>query len=392
MQGTLTQRGQDTWRLRVFAGRDPVTSKQRFVSETVHGTKREAQRRLARLISEVDDGRREGTDATFGSLLDKWLEHLEQRARADSTLREYRRLIEKELRPKLGHLPLRRLSALHLDRAYAEWTRDGLASNTVRNRHTIISAACAQGVKWGSLPENPARKATPPPVRTPEVIPPTPEEVRHLIDAAKKRNPEMAALLWMAALLGARRGELCALRWSDVDFVTKSVRIRNSLDYPPGKTTWTIKRTKTHSTRTVSLDTIALRVLNEHFDRCDQRSPEGVDLLDGFVFSNSIDGSEPWHPDSVSQFVRRKCQQLKMPQVHLHSLRHWMITTALTSGGDVTTIAGRAGHRDPSVTLKIYGHFLESADRETANRLGKALTEIAAVPRHTPSSRSKRGA
>ena len=144
MQGSLADRGDDTWRLRVFAGRDPVTSKQRFVTETFHGTKRQAQRRLARLVTDVDEGNRQGTNATFGTLLDKWLEHLEQRDRAASTLREYHRLIEKELRPQLGHLPLRKVSALQLDRAYAQWTRDGLASNTVRRRHSIISAACAQ--------------------------------------------------------------------------------------------------------------------------------------------------------------------------------------------------------------------------------------------------------
>ncbi len=381
VQGSLSERGDNTWRLRVFAGRDPVTSKQRFVTETFHGTKREAQRRLAHLITDVDDGRGEGTNATFGTLLDKWMEHLEQRDRSPATLREYRRLIDKEIRPKLGHYPLRKLSALQLDRAYAAWTRDGLTGSSVRNRHTIISAACTQGVKWKWLPDNPARKATPPPIRTPEIAPPSPEQVRQLIDAARERNPEMATLLWMAALLGARRGELCALRWADIDFVSKTVQINTSLDYPRGASTWTVKPTKTHSTRIVSLDPTALKVMKEHYHRCERRKPEGIDLSNGFVFSSTIDGSEPWHPDSVSQFVSRRCQELKMPEVHLHSLRHWMITTALTSGGDVTTIAGRAGHRDPSVTLKVYGHLLASADREAANNLGRVLTGTVTSPR-----------
>ena len=355
MNGSLTQRGPTTFRLRVFAGRDPVTNRPRWVSETFHGTKREAQRHLSRLITEVSDGRSEGTDATLGVLLDKWLDLLKQRDHAPSTLREYCRLVEKEIRPSLGHISLSKLSAMHLDQTYSRWQKDGLAANTIRNRHRIISAACTQGVKWGWLRDNPANRATPPPVRTPEVVPPSPDEVRGLIEDAQLRNPDMGALLWMAALLGARRGELCALRWQDVDLETKVVCIRHSLDYPRGESKWTLKPTKTHSVRMLGIDETCVQVLNEHRDRCVARNPSGPVDPDNFVFSNSIDGEEPLHPDSVSQFVGRRCRSLNLPNLHLHSLRHWMITTALIGGSDVRTVAGRAGHRDASVTLKVYG-------------------------------------
>ena len=62
-----------------------------------------------------------------------------------------------------------------------------------------------------------------------------------------------------------------------------------------------------------------------------------------------------------------------MTDVHLHSLRHWMVTTSLVGGTDVRTVAGRAGHRDASMTLRVYAHAMEEADRETASRLGRVL-------------------
>ena len=64
-----------------------------------------------------------------------------------------------------------------------------------------------------------------------------------------------------------------------------------------------------------------------------------------------------------------------MPEIHLHSLRHWMVTTSLVGGTDVRTVAGRAGHRDASMTLRVYAHALEQADREAASRLGRVLSK-----------------
>jgi integrase len=265
---------------------------------------------------------------------------------------------------------------MHLDQTYSRWKKDGLAANTIRNRHRIISAACVQGVKWGWLRDNPANRATPPPVRTREVIPPSPDEVRGLIEDAQSRNPEMGALLWLAALLGARRGELCALQWQDIDLESRGVCIRHSLDYPRGAPSWILKPTKTHSVRVLSIDETCVRVLAEHRDRCVARNPDRLLHPENFVFSNTIDGTEPLHPDSVSQFVGRRCRSLNLPNLHLHSLRHWMITTALIGGSDVRTVAGRAGHRDASVTLKVYGHFLEAPDREAADHLGSVLSPV----------------
>jgi integrase len=374
MNGNITQRGPTTFRLRVFAGRDPVSKRPRWISETFHGTKREAQRQLSRLITEVSDGRREGAGATLGVLLDRWLELLERRDYSPATLREYHRLITKELQPALGEIPLAKLTALQLDRTYDGWSRQGLAANSIRNRHRIISAACEQGVKWGWLRNNPASRSTPPPARTPAVVPPTPADVRRLIDDAQLRNPDIGAFLWLAALLGARRGELCALRWQDIDLQTGTVCIAHSLDYPRGDSAWALKPTKTHSVRTLGIDATCSRILAEHRARCTERSPSRSLRPEHFLFSTSIDGTAPLHPDSVSQFVGRRCRALNLPNLHLHSLRHWMVTTALSGGSDVRTVAGRAGHRDASVTLKVYGHFLEAPDRATADHLGNVLS------------------
>lgn len=379
MRGSLSERAPGNWRLRVYAGRDPLTGRQRFVSRSFKGNKRAAERELAKLIADVDAGRHEGSAAELSTLLDRWIEHLDAIGRSPSTLREYRRLAEKEIKPALGSTKLDKLSASDLDRTYQSWLRNGLAPNTVHHRHSMIAAALQQGVKWGWLHENPARRASPPPLRPPEAIVPSLEQVQRLISSAEAHDPDLAALLALAAVTGARRGELCGLRWSDVDTERSVVRIRHSLDWPRsdgGKETWTLKPTKTHQARSVSLDELAMAVVEQHRRRCEERcAVAGVQSNpEGFVFSSDVPGEVPLRPDSVTQAFGRLCRSLGMPEIHLHSLRHWMVTTSLVGGTDVRTVAGRAGHRDASMTLRVYAHALEEADRETASRLGKVLS------------------
>lgn len=371
----MTERGQGKWRIRVYAGRDPHTGRQRVVTKTVEGTKRAAERELAKLITEVDTGRHDGTSAKLATLLERWLEHLAVIGRSPATLREYRRLTDRAILPALGSVRLDRLRPSDLDRVYGDWLRSGLSPNTVHHRHSLLAAALQQAVKWGWVHENPARRASPPPLRPPEAVVPAVEQVQQLLTAAEATNEDLAAFLATAALTGARRGELCALRWSDVDLRQSELRIRRSLDWPRGASDWTLKSTKTHQARSVSLDELGVTVLERHRRRCDERCRRsGTELsVDAFVFPGSVDGTRPLRPDSVTQAVGRLCRSLGMPEIHLHSLRHWMVTTSLVGGSDVRTVAGRAGHRDASMTLRVYGHVLERADRETAAQLGRVL-------------------
>jgi integrase len=109
-----------------------------------------------------------------------------------------------------------------LDRFYAEVRKRGgvkgqpLAAMTVRQIHYIIRAALNLAVKWEWIRRNPAEKATVPRYVRQEVAPPTPEEVARLIEAAWARDADLGVFLWVAVVTGARRGEVCGLRWTHV--------------------------------------------------------------------------------------------------------------------------------------------------------------------------------
>jgi integrase len=106
---------------------------------------------------------------------------------------------------------------------------DGKSAKTIRNHHAVISAALQQGMRWGWVRSNVAEMAKPPRVAHKRVSVPRLDVVRDVIDATERRGPLLAPMLMLAALIRMRRGELCALRWSDVDLATGTVHVTRSV-------------------------------------------------------------------------------------------------------------------------------------------------------------------
>ncbi len=154
------------------------------------------------------------------------MEHSERIGRSPTTLHEYRRMTRALEAGAIATCPIRKLTAKDLDDLYGHLATHGLATPKARgplsaasiNRyHDMIKAALRQAVRWGWLETNPANSATPPTERRTKAAPPTPAELRAMIAAAAAKDPAQGVLLALAATTGGRRGELCALRWSDVD-------------------------------------------------------------------------------------------------------------------------------------------------------------------------------
>ncbi len=204
------------WRLRVFAGRT-ADGKVQHVNRTFRGTKTRARQELGRLSAEVRRGAIDVSAGrmTVGELLDRWLEHLEQ-DRAPKTILEYRGKIEKHIRPALGSQRIDRLTPLRLDQQYRRWMDNDVSPASVRHLHRIISAALNQAARWQIIQANPAQRVTPPRVQQSEIVVPSPAELGVMLRSAEEADDRMmATAIALAAVTGARRGELAALRCSD---------------------------------------------------------------------------------------------------------------------------------------------------------------------------------
>jgi len=385
MQGSkrlIRGRGKSAiFELRVATGRDAVTGKYGQVSRRWPGYAADdpevttADQALAKLIMELEgnrSGRAAGAGTTVEELLTKWLKQITSEGRSPTTLREYRRLIDKRIIPALGHVPVRKVTALELDELYQGLTDEGLAPASVRQVHAILRAGFRQAVKWRYLASNPATDASPPKLTTKTVAAPTVAEVQAMIQAAEADDPDMAALIALAAVTGARRGELCGLRWGDVDWTGHTLTIERSVA-TMGRGQLITKDTKTHAARRLSLDTFGEETLKRHLLVMEDRAADlGITIApDSPIFTYDL--VRPIAPDTVSHYVRAIATKVGV-DTHLHALRHFAATELIGAGHDVRTVAGRLGHRDASVTLKVYSHALPERDRDAAAALGKALT------------------
>ncbi len=375
----MRQRG-DTWQLRVFAGRDPVTGRKRWVAKTVRGGKRAAQRELANLIAEVDRGLAVGTDATVNDLIGRWLE-LASPEWSPSTLVQTRSAIRTHITPLLGPIRLKKLRAADLDHFYAQLRkRPGrrtatLSPATIRRVYVILHAALEQAVRWGWIPVNPADASSPPKTRQAQIVSPAPEGVARLLAMVEEEDPEFFTYLRLAVNTGARRSQVCGLRWGDVDLSTGSVTFaRAVVDGPDGIE---VKGTKTDRVYRVTLDAGTLDTLVQHRQAMGARADLcGVGLAgEAYVFSYTPDCSTPWRPDGVTSRWTKWRSKAGLDGVRLHDLRHFMATTMLAAGVPVSVVAGRLGHARPATTLNVYSHFVDAGDKVAADVLAKIMDE-----------------
>ena len=394
--GSMRERSPGHWELRAFSGRHVVTGKPTQRTQTFSGTEHQAAKALAAFVTKVGASAATPTGHTVGQLLDKWLDAVEPR-QTPKTFHENRRKIDTRIRPALGEVKLSKLDAALLDSLYNAWEKEGLSPQTVLLLHRILSAACNRGVKWGWLDRAPTMNATPPDVPRHEYNIPTPAQLRSMIQAAEDFDPVLAAAVALAALTGARRGELAALRWSDLDLTAGKVKIARSLTVVGGSQhTGT---TKTHAARTLALDPFCVEVLRWRWDFMVELSnrAESPLVADPYVLSYNGDGATPAGPDTITHRFSQLCVLLEKPALEqlkvtkpkatradlapadrwpfrFHDLRHFSVTTLIAAGVDVRTVADRHGHAKATMTLDRYAHALPERDREAAGVLGAALT------------------
>lgn len=235
MRGHIVKRYKNSWTVVVNLGKDPVTGKRKQEWVSVKGGPKDAEKKLAELLHQLDTGTYLKPGKTkLGEFLERWLKEVVWPNLAPRTAEGYQHIVKRHLMPALGALKLTQLKPEHLQRYYADKLAGGrcdggggLSPKTVRHHHVTIHDALQTAVKWGLLARNVADAVSPPRAQRPDMRTWDAGSVHQFLDAA--RETPYHALFYLALFTGMRRSELLALRWKDVDLMLGQVYVNRSL-------------------------------------------------------------------------------------------------------------------------------------------------------------------
>lgn len=383
------------WKLRAELGRD---ERGRYPQKTVRfrGTEKQAARAEAALQARADAGEfdRPTTSApgTVAELLDLWLAAPRRRPWAPATTRKNTAMVRDHLKPAFGRLRLEEITSLKIENAYQRWSRAGVGDPTIRRAHACLRAALGYAARHRMIHDNPASRAevVDQPKRRPTKV--TVDQVRTVIELAltgAPRRPDarpplpairpderMATIIRMAFVTGARRSELAALRWCDVDLDAGTVTITAALDTATAGRPRKATKTADEGRVALAIDAGAVEALRAWHRSCAESALKlGWSLTATTpVWRARDDGTAPIHPDTITKAWRKLADRAGLPdQPHFHDIRHAAATHLVGDGFDPVTVADRLGHAQRSTTLEMYAGGLTANDRRAADHLGQLL-------------------
>lgn len=306
---------------------------------------------------------------TLGQWLEHWMEEVVVPNRAFTTVYGYRGMIENNICPVLGNVPLQELTPGEIQRYYAHLREDrGLAPKTIRHYHDLLGNALRLAVKQDLLFRNPMDKVEPPHVPPREAKFYGAEELSALYRAVE--GTWLETIVKLAGSLGLRREEICGLRWEHVDFETRRIHICEARTTAGAQVMQ--KETKNRSsTRTLYMtDEIREVLLRERERQRELYAFLGLEPC-GFVTVNAQ--GAPHSPNVVSVAFKRFLTAAGLPHITLHGLRHTFATLASAQGAPLFDIGKAMGHSTPSTTGKIYTHLQDQTHEPTLAKVEEAL-------------------
>lgn len=331
-------------------------------------TRKEAERVARDALSAKDRGI-DLSPATVSVkvLVDRYVSNRRALGRGLKTIEEYQRVARLYIAPHLGNVLVSKLKPASI----SAWIsillecggRNGapISAKTARHAYSLLSAALRWGIKMEIVGRNACEAVTPPKPARSSAKALSINEVAALSSAA--RGSRWGPFITIALMLGARRGEVLALTSEDVDLDAGYVTIRSSLSQTKGSVS--LKVTKTDRIRIVPITASTCSAFRK------QRAQQAADKLwagEGYmddpsrpIFTDEL--GRRLSPKSATNAFARLAKKAGIATTSLHSTRHTTATTLVRAGIDLRTVSSIMGHSNASVTLGIYSHLVDGAER-----------------------------
>jgi len=299
----------------------------------------------------------ESDNVNYGDFLDRYMDDVAAHTLRPRTLESYHYLIDKHIKPDLGHVKLSQLRPEHLQNLYSLKLNQGLSRRTVQYIHAVIHKSLNQALKWGIVARNVADVAEPPSPQktTPSSL--TPAQVNRLLAAA--REDRLYPLYVLAISTGMRQGELLGLQWGDIDFENGEIHVNHSLQLLLGKGLVLTEPKTEASRRSIKIPPIAVEALKT------------IPNTGGYVFKTS--NGTPFSPRNLLRYFHRILEKADLPMMRFHDLRHTFASLLLNENVHPKIVQEMLGHSTISLTLNTYSHLLPERQQEAADKLEKLM-------------------
>ena len=296
------------------------------------------------------------------------------------TQKDYTEMLKNVL-PYLEDIKLTKITTFMLDNMYKKIKagRKGkeLSPKTMSHYYNLMSLMFKQAKKWKLIESNPNEEAIKPKLVKKKRNCYNNEQVITLLKCLENESIKYRTIIALTLNSGMRRSELCALRWSDIDFINNTILIDNSLKVIDGVVDEEKAKTE-YSVRTIYVGQAIISLLQEYKRWQDEYIIKLGDKWQGTDRIFTSPNGQHIHPDTCSDILRKVLKKYNLPKITFHELRHTCASILNSNGIDIKTISERLGHANVDITLNIYTHIFTQNKIECANvfdRLEKRLNE-----------------
>lgn len=371
--------GENKYRIVVELGFD-IFGKRKRKTEIFNGNYKDATLREAELIKKYyHKGERIIiNDLTFEEYSNIFLKKYCLDNVSNVTIKSYKQLLSK-INPLIGDIKLKKINTYTLDSLYHRLKKGEIKSTrnpeTLLHYYRLINVMFAQAVKWQLVDNNPNQNTIKPKRMKSERNFYDIHQIKKLYQCLQNENIKYKALITLAVDSGARRSEICALKWNDIDFNNRTMLIDNSLKVVNGVVDEEgIKNS--YSCREITLSNYCIDILKEYKKWQDEYKKKNKSrwINENRVFT-SINGTHI-HPDTCTDILNKIIKKYNLPKITFHDLRHSSTSMLIHSGVDIKLVSERLGHSNTNTTMNIYTHTYKGDKYKSADAIDNIMDDI----------------
>ena len=373
--GTIRKRNDGRWEARIIIGHknDGTPMYKSAFAKTQKSALKELHH-LIELYRDVD--LTEDCRMTLGEWLDKWLDEYMIFTIRESTLDSYRAMVKNQVKPFIGGKQIASLTTADMQKFYNKIKKEGrvrehpihgktLADSMVRGVHMMLHEALDTAVKERLIAKNPTNGTTVSKCNYPEKQILGDDQLETFLKAIKGHE-YWCDFFYVEVMTGLRRGEICGLKWQDINFEENKLQVKRSVSVKKGGGV-SIGETKTETgVRSILMPPSVADVLQNRKQTA----------ITEWVFPNFMHPEQPISPATAYRKLKIILKHAGLPLIRFHDLRHTFATHATHGGVDPKTLAGILGHTNASFTLDTYTHVTSDMQKAASNIVGNIMQNI----------------